>query len=54
MVIKLSISVGLHDINPAMVINLAFSRKVKMTAVCNFLSLGETMCELIDIKEKRK
>ena len=57
MVIKLSMYVGLHDVYPVMDVNLAFWREVKMTAVCNFISLGEEMCELLDKngkKEKRK
>ena len=41
MVIKLSMSMGIHDVYPAMVVNFAFSRKVKKIAACNFVSLGE-------------
>ena len=54
MVIKLSMSVGIHDVYPAMVVNFAFSRKVKKIAACNFVSLGEKkMRELLDKKGKR-
>ena len=41
MVIKLSIYVGLYDAYPTLDVNFAFRRKVKMTAACNFISLGE-------------
>ena len=54
MVIKLSMHVGLHDAYPAMNVNLAFWREVKMTAACNFISLGEEMRELLDKNGKKK
>ena len=38
--------VGLHNVYPAMDVNFAFRRKVKMTATCDFVSLGEKMREL--------
>ena len=38
-VIKLSMYVGLHDVYPAMNVNFTFSREVKMTAACIFISL---------------
>ena len=54
MVIKLSMYVGLHDVYPAMDVNLTFWRKVKMTAACNFISLGGEMRELLDKNGRRK
>ena len=54
MVIKLSMFVGLHDMYPTMDVNLAFCREVKMTAACNFISLGEKIRELLDKNGKRK
>ena len=58
MVIKLSTYVGLHDVYPTMDVNLAFCKEIKMTAACNFISLGEKICELLDKngirKKKRK
>ena len=36
MVIKLSISVGLHDVYPAMVVNFAFLKKVKKIKCVNY------------------
>ena len=54
MVIKLSMYVGLHDIYPTMDVNLAFWREVKITAACNFISLGEKMRELLDENGKKK
>ena len=54
MVIKLSMYVGLHDVYPAMDVNLACKREVKMTAACNFISLGEEIGELLDKNGKRK
>ena len=54
MVIKLSMYVDLHDVYPAMHVNLAFSREVKMTAACNFISLGEKMRELLDKNGKKR
>ena len=54
MVIKLSMYVGLHNVYPAMNVNLAIWREVKMTAACNFISLGEKMRELLDKNGKRK
>ena len=53
MVIKLSMYVGLHDVYPAMDVNFAFWREVKITAACNFISLGEKMRELLDKNGKR-
>ena len=41
MVIKLSMYVGLHEVYPALDVNLAFRGEVEMTAACNFISLGE-------------
>ena len=49
-VIELLIFVALYDIYPAMMVNFAIGRKVKMTAPCNFVSLGEKMRELLDKK----
>ena len=47
--------VDLPDVYPAMDVNLAFWREVKMTAAYNFISLGEKMRELYKIKNgKRK
>ena len=40
-VIELLIFVALYVIYPAMMVNFAIGRKVKMTAPCNFVSLGE-------------
>ena len=54
MVIKLSMYVGLHDVYPVIKVNFTFRRKVKMTATCNFVSLGEKMRELVVKKWKRK
>ena len=51
MVIKLPISIGLHDAYPAIVVNFAFSWKVKMPAACNFISLGK---KIIKGKERKK
>ena len=48
MIIKLSISVGLHDVYPAMVVNFAFRRKVKMTTAFNCLR------ELLDKKDENR
>ena len=48
MVIKLSMYLGVHDVYPAMNAKLAFSKEAKMTAACNFISLGEGMRELLD------
>ena len=47
MVIKLSMYVGMD-------VNLAFWREVKMTAACNFISLGEKLRELLDKNGKKK
>ena len=46
--------VGLHDVYPAMNVNLAFLREVKMTAAFNFISLAEEMRELLDKNGSRK
>ena len=67
MVIKLSMYVALHDVYPAMKVNIVFKRKLKMTTTCNFVSLGDKMRELLvkikkgkerkrkrKVKEKRK
>ena len=54
MVIKLSLHVGPHDLYPAMDVNFAFWREVKMTAACNFISLGEKIGDLLDKNGKRK
>ena len=35
-------------------VNFAFLREVKMTTACNFMSLGEKMCELLDKNGNRK
>ena len=53
MVIKLLMYVGLHDVYPAMEVKFAFRRKVKMTATCNFVSLGGKMREQLAEKWKR-
>ena len=47
-------AVGLHDLYPAMEVNFAFRRKVKMTVTCNFVSLGEKMRGLLVKKWKKK
>ena len=54
MVIKLSMYVCLHDVYPAMDVNFPFRREVKMTAACNFISLGEKIRVLLDKNSKRK
>ena len=54
MVIKLLMYVGLDDVYPAMDVNFTFSREVKMTTACNFISLGEKIRELLDKYGKRK
>ena len=54
MIMKLSMYVGLHDVYPAMDVNLAFCKEVKMTAACNFISLGEKMRELLNKNGERK
>ena len=54
MVMKLSMYVGPHNVYPTMNVNLAFLRKVKMTAACNFVSLGEKIGELLDKNGRRK
>ena len=54
MVIKLSMYVGLHDVYPAMDVNLAFSREVKVPAACNFITLGEKMRELLHKTGKKR
>ena len=54
MVIKFSISVGLHDLYPAIVVNFAFRRKViTRTSACNFVSLGEKTLNC-KVKKRRK
>ena len=54
MVIKLPMYAALHDVYPAAEINFAFRRKVKMTATCNFVSLGDETRDLLVKKWKRK
>ena len=51
MVIKLSMYVVLHDVYPAMDVNFAFRRKVKMITSCNFVPLEDKMRKR---KKKRK
>ena len=55
MVMKFSISAGLalHDVFPAMVVNFAFCKKVKITPACHFVSLGDQMREPLDKKGKK-
>ena len=54
MVIKLLMYVGLHDVYPAMEINFAFWIEVKMSAACNFVSLGEKHTWTIRQKREKK
>ena len=55
MVIKLFMMyVGLHDVYPTRDVNFAIRRKVKMTATCDFVSLGDKMRELKERKKERK
>ena len=46
--------VGLHDLYPTIDVNFAFRRKMKITATCNFVSLGDKMREILVKKWKRK
>ena len=46
MVINLSMYVDLHYVYPAMNVNFSILKEVKMTATCNFITLGENMREL--------
>ena len=54
MVIKPSMYVGLHDVYPTMDLNFAFTRKVKITSFCNFVSLEDKMRKLLVKNWKRK
>ena len=48
MVKKLSMYRSLHDVYPVMYVDFDSLWEVKMTAVCNFISLREKMRELLD------
>ena len=54
MVIKLSMYAALYDVHPTIDVNFAFRRKLKVTATCNFVSLGEKIRELLVKKWKKK
>ena len=46
--------VGLHDVYPTKDLNFAFTRKVKITSFCNFVSLEDKMRKLLVKNWKRK
>ena len=54
MVIKLSMYVGLHDVYPAINVNFAFCREVKVTTACNIFGRKKCVNYKIKIGKERK
>ena len=45
---------GLHDVHLVMKVNFSIWKEKEMTTACNFISLGEKMLKLSDLKQEKR